>query len=136
MDISFVHSSVFGHLDCFHLLVIMNTNVEHLCRSFHIIFFFFLVFWSFCLFRATLKAHGGSQARDPIGAFAATATAMPDLTHICDPHHSPWQCQILNPPNEARDRTCNFMVPSRIGFRCTTMGTPVNLRLQFSCLYT
>ena len=25
----------------------------------------------------------------------ATATAMPDLRHICDLHHSSWQCQIL-----------------------------------------
>ena len=38
-----------------------------------------------------------------------TATAMPDLSGICNLHHSSQQCQILNPPNEARDRTCVLM---------------------------
>ena len=39
---------------------------------------------------------------------------MPDLSHICDLHHSLWQCQILNPVSEARDQTHNLMVPSQI----------------------
>ena len=34
-----------------------------------------------------------------------TATTMPDLTHVCDLHHSSWQRQILNPLSKARDRT-------------------------------
>ena len=34
------------------------------------------------------------------------------------------QCRILNPLREARDRTHNLMVPSRIRFPCATMGTP------------
>ena len=38
--------------------------------------------------------------------------------------HSSWQRHILNPVNEARDRTCNLMVPSWNHFHCTTMGTP------------
>ena len=32
--------------------------------------------------------------------------------------------RILNPLIEARDRTRNFMVPSRIHFHCATTGTP------------
>ena len=32
-----------------------------------------------------------------------TATAMQDLNHICDLHHSSRQLQILNPLREARD---------------------------------
>ena len=32
------------------------------------------------------------------------ATAMQDLSHICDLHHSSWQRQILNPLSKARDR--------------------------------
>ena len=36
-----------------------------------------------------------------------TATATPDLSHICDLHHSSWQYQVLDPPSEARDRTCD-----------------------------
>ena len=33
----------------------------------------------------------------------ATATAMGDLSHVCDLHHSSWQHRILNPLNKARD---------------------------------
>ena len=40
-----------------------------------------------------------------------TATATQDLSCICDLHHSSWQHRILNPLIEARDRTCNLMVP-------------------------
>ena len=34
-----------------------------------------------------------------------TATAMRDLSLVCDPHHSSWQCRILNSLSEARDGT-------------------------------
>ena len=33
----------------------------------------------------------------------ATATAMQDLSHICDLYHSSWQRRIPNPLSEARD---------------------------------
>ena len=39
---------------------------------------------------------------------------MRDLSHICNLHHSSWQCRILNPLGKARDRTRNLTVPSRI----------------------
>jgi len=32
-----------------------------------------------------------------------TATAMPDLSCVCDLHHSSWQCWILNPLSKGRD---------------------------------
>ena len=35
----------------------------------------------------------------------ATATAMLDPSHVCDPHHSLRQHWILNRLNEARDQT-------------------------------
>ena len=35
----------------------------------------------------------------------ATATAVQDLSHICELHHSSWQHGILNPLSEARDQT-------------------------------
>ena len=82
---------------------------------------FFLLF---CLF------YGGSQARDLIGAVATSlhtrATATPVPSHICNLHHSSQQCRILNLLSEARDRTRNLMVPSRIHLHCTTTGTPIN----------
>ena len=34
-----------------------------------------------------------------------TATATQDLSLVCNLHHSPWQCQILNPLSEARGHT-------------------------------
>ena len=34
---------------------------------------------------------------------SATATLTPDLSQVCDLHHSSRQCQILNPLSEARD---------------------------------
>ena len=43
----------------------------------------------------------------------ATATATPDLSYVCDRHHSSRQHQILNPLSEAGDRTHNHMVPLR-----------------------
>ena len=57
-------------------------------------------------------AYGGSQGRgrmelQPLAY--ATATATPDLSHICNLRHSSGQCQILNPLSEARDRTCVLM---------------------------
>ena len=53
-----------------------------------------------------------------------TATATADLSHVCDLHHSSWQCRILNPLSEARDQTLNLMVPRQIRFFCNTTGTP------------
>ena len=66
----------------------------------------------------------------------ATATATPDLSCVCDPHHRPWQCGILNPLSKARDRTLVLMVPSRISFCCATMGTPKRryLMLYLQCV--
>ena len=98
--------------------------------------FFFLDFAFF--FRTT---YGSSQARGPMGAAAASlhhsnaiamhTIAMPDLSHVCDLCHSSWQCWILNPLSKARDWTCNLMAPSRIHFRCATMGTPVTYNSEW-----
>ena len=50
----------------------------------------------------------------------ARAIATPDPSL----HHSSRQRRILNSLSDARGRTCNLMVPSRICFHCATMGTP------------
>ena len=61
-------------------------------------------FWLFVFFMATPMACGDFQARGPVAPVAAPAyaraTAMRDLSCVCDLHHSPWQCPILNPLNE------------------------------------
>ena len=44
----------------------------------------------------------------------ARATATPDPSRVCHPHHRSRQCRIPNPLSKAKDRTRNLMVPSRI----------------------
>ena len=63
----------------------------------------------------------------------ATTTAIPDPSCIFDLHHSSRQHQILNPLSQARDRTDNLMVPSRICFCCATTGTPI-LNILITCV--
>ena len=62
-----------------------------------------------------------------------TATAMPYPNCIFNLHHSSRQCQVLNPVIEARDKTCNLMVPSRICFHCTMMGTLLFFFFKLKC---
>ena len=45
-----------------------------------------------------------------------TAEATPDPNCIYDLHYSSWQCRILNPLSEARERTCILMNASQIPF--------------------
>ena len=54
---------------------------------------------------------------------------MPDPSRVCNLHHSSQQHWILHPLGEARDGTCNLMVPSQIFSHCATAGTPVCLFL-------
>ena len=63
----------------------------------------------------------GVESELQMPAYTAV-TATPDLSHICDLHHSARQRCILNPVSEARARTRNFVIPSWIHFRCTTTG--------------
>ena len=65
-----------------------------------------------------------------------TATATPDLSRVCDLHHSSPQCQILNPLIKARDWTRNLMVPSQISFHFTTTETPTILLLKAILLWS
>ena len=53
-----------------------------------------------------------------------TATAMPDPSCVCNPHHSSRQRWILDPLIEARDQTRNLIVPSRRPFPWAMTGTP------------
>ena len=55
---------------------------------------------------------------------------MQDLSYICDLCHSSWQCQILNPLNEARDQTLILMDTSQVRYHWATMGTPSSLPLE------
>ena len=56
-------------------------------------------------------AYGGSQVQSELQPLAyTTAIATQDLSHVCNLHHSSWQCQ--NPLSEARDQTHILMVTS------------------------
>ena len=96
--------------------------LSHNRNSYKFIFFFF-----FCLFRATLAAHGcsrlGVESELQLLSYII-ATATQDPSCICDLHHSSRQSRILNPLRKARDRTRNLMVPVQILFCCATRGTP------------
>ena len=62
------------------------------------IFIKYIKYAHICLFRATPVAYGGSQAgvdwelQPPA---YATATAKPDLIHICNLYHSSWHVGSL-----------------------------------------
>ena len=70
------------------------------------------VFLFVCLFVCFLGLHPQHMEVPSLGVKSelqlpanATVTATQDPTHICDLHHSLWQCQILNPLSKARDQT-------------------------------
>ena len=54
-----------------------------------------------------------------------TAIVTPDPSCVCNLHHSSWQCQVLDPLREARDRTCILTDTSQVHFCCATMGIPL-----------
>ena len=76
-------------------------------------FFVFLLF-----FRAAGVAYLISQARgwNQSCSCYATATAMPDLSHICNLHSSSWQHQILNPLSGTKDPTCVLTDTSQLHY--------------------
>ena len=45
-----------------------------------------------------------------------TATVIQYPSHVCDLHHSSWQC-LLNPLSKARDQSCILMVTSEVRYR-------------------
>ena len=60
----------------------------------------------------------------------ATATAMPDLSRICDLHCSLWQHQIVIPLREVRDRPCLLRGTSEVLNHLSNNGNSC-----FNCIY-
>ena len=70
------------------------------------LFFFFLFFFlGLHLWHIEILRLGVESGLLLPGYTTATATAIPDPSHICDLHHSSGQHQILNSLSEARDQT-------------------------------
>ena len=55
-----------------------------------------------------------------------TATAVPDLSYVCDLHHSSRQHRILNLLSKAMDRIHVLMYNSQVTYHCVTMGAPLS----------
>ena len=122
------------HYKEFHVLFSFHLGCSGVCYTADAQQIFgFCLLVCFCLFRATSLAYGSSQTRGQSGAAAAglnTATAMQDLSLICDLHRSLWQHQILNPLSEARDQTHNFMDASQVCNLLSHNGNSLNKYLK------
>ena len=64
----------------------------------------------------------------------ACATATWDLSHICGLQCSLQQCQILNPPSKAGDRTHVLKDTSQIRFCCATVGDAHKFLIRYMML--
>ena len=93
------------------------------CLKFNLILFYCLFFPWKKSWQAREVARLGVKSALQLPA-CARATAMPDLSHVCDLHHSSWQHQILNPLSEARDKTCILMDTGQVCYPWAQMGTP------------
>ena len=108
-----------------------------------VLFFFFFFFFVWFVFVFCLVTHPQHMEVPRLGVESelqllahTTVTATADPSRVCDLHHSSWQFRILNLPSEARDRTRNLMVPSRIRFCCAMTGTPYDVIYMKSPEYT
>ena len=68
------------------------------------------------------------------------ATAILDLSHICNLHHNSRQCQILNPLSKARGRSHILMNPCQVHYHWAMMETPlldfhISRRIGFGCMF-
>ena len=76
------------------------------------------LFFFFVFFGDISTAYGSSQAELELHLPAyATATAMQDVGHLCDLHHSSQQHWILNTLSKGRDQTQVLMDNSQVCYR-------------------
>ena len=61
-----------------------------------------------------------------------TATAMRDLSHLCNLHHSSWQQWIFNSLSEAREQTHILMDASQVRNSLSTRGTPISHNFYYT----
>ena len=84
------------------------TSATYVCwLKFFLFFFFFFVFFGSHPWHMEIPRLGVELELQPLAY--TTATAMPDLSHICNLHQSVQQRRILNPLSKAKDRTYVLM---------------------------
>ena len=89
---------------------------------------FFVLFCFALLLRVTLGRHRevprpGVELELQLLVYT-TAIAMQDQSCICDLYQSSWQCQILDPLCEAKDRAHVLMDTGRVRYHWATTGPP------------
>ena len=91
------------------------------------IFFFFFSFLGPNLQHMEISRLGVESELQLLAYVTAIATWNP--SHVCDLYHSSWQCWIVNPLNEARDRTCVLMGTCQVPYHWAAVELPLMLIL-------
>ena len=92
-----------------------NDKLLHSKKTIFFKFFYFFIFFVFLgphLHHMEVSSLGVESELELLAY--TTAIALPDLSHICDLHHSSQQRQIPNPLSKATDRTRILMDASQI----------------------
>ena len=105
--------------------------------------FFLFSFFSFSLFIFSLSCflgpHQWHMGVPRLGVeselqLLVYTTAVPELSHICNLHHSSQQHWILNSLSDARDQTRHLIDTSWVPAHWATMGTPFFFNLTLKIL--
>ena len=108
---------------------------ESVCNSnFHSQFFFF--FLGLHLWHVEVPRIGVTSELHLLAY--TTATAMQDVSHVCNLHHSSWQHQIPESLSKATDPTSILIDTGWIHFHCATRGTPKSkdlVTVRGSCIF-
>ena len=108
-------------------IVILQGEVTSHTQAHHIFSLFIFFFWLFSglhQWHTEIPKLGVKSELQPQAY--ATTTAMPGLSHVCNPQHSSWQWKILKPLSEARDLSCVLTDTSQICFHEAMTGTPLH----------
>jgi len=122
---------------CFYLFVFcFRFGVFLVCVC--VFFFLFCFVFFFLPFRAAPATHEGPRlgVKSELWLPAyTTVTATRDPSHVCNLHHSSWQCRILNPLDEARARTHILMDTSSICYPWATTRIPYQFLFGTTQIY-
>ena len=119
MNLEIILLSEVRQKDKYHMISLMwNLKQDTFLKIFIFIFIYLIyLFIYFCFLGLHLQhmevLRLGVKSELQLPAYT---TATPDLSSVCNLHHSSRHCRILNPLREARDRTCILIDTSRIHF--------------------